>query len=376
MPRLTDSRVASIKPPASGQQEHADDLVQGLRLRVGSGGRKAWIVRARAGKRQINKTLGSYPLIKLADARDIARDFLIDLARNEGPRDSLTFGELSDHWIENVAKVKNKSWHNQKRRLEIYVLPHWADRNISDIRRRDVIELVDGIDGAVAPGRALAIVRTLFRYALGRDWIDASPAEAIPNPSQDKPRDRFLSMAELKKVYEAAELLGYPFGGFIKMMIFSGQRRTEVASMKWSDLDLKQQTWVIKSENTKSARAHLVPLSPAMIELLEATPEFGPFVWSSDGETHVKAYSAAKTKLDKLLAAQDSEIEPWRLHDLRRTMATHMVRLSVPELVVGRVLNHAPQGVTARTYALHSYEAEKREALTRWGEEVADCLDL
>ncbi len=374
MPRLTDSRVSSLKPPANGQQEYADDLVQGLRLRVGAGGRKSWIVRARLGKRQINKTLGSYPVIKVADARDIAREFLIGLVRDDHQREERTFGELADHWIEKVAKVKNKSWHNQKRRLEIYVLPHWSDRDIAEIRRRDVIELIDGIDGAVAPGRVLAITRTLFRYALGKDWLEASPAEAIPNPSQDKPRDRFLSISELARVHQAADLLGYPFGGFIKMMILSGQRRTEVASMKWSDLDLKQKTWVLKSENTKSARIHLVPLSPAMLELLDATPQFGPFIWSSDGQSHVKAYSAAKTKLDKLMAAQGQDIEPWRLHDLRRTMATHMVRLSVPELVVGRVLNHAPQGVTARTYALHSYEAEKREALTKWGEEVASSL--
>ncbi len=375
MPRLTDSRVSSIQPPSTGQEEHLDDLVRGLRLRVGAGGRKSWIVRTRIGKRQINKTLGAYPIIKLADARDIARDFLIDLARNGQLRESRTFGELATHWVENVAKVKNKSWRNQQRRIEIYVLPHWGDRNISEIRRRDVLELIDGIDGSVAPGRALAIVRTLFRYALSRDWIEASPAEGISNPSQDTPRDRFLSMSELTRVYQAAALLGYPFGGFIKMMILCGQRRTEVASMKWADLDFRQATWTIKSGDTKSARAHLVPLSNAMLDLLKETPEFGPFVWSSDGSSHVKAYSAAKTKLDKLLVAREQAIEPWRLHDLRRTMATHMVRLSVPELVVGRVLNHAPQGVTAKTYALHSYEVEKREALSKWGDEVLQLIE-
>jgi integrase len=275
MPRLTDTRVSAINPPSSGQEEHADDLVRGLRLRVGAGGRKAWIVRTRAGKKQVNKTLGSYPVISLAAARDMARDFLIEIAREGELRPKRTFGELANHWIENVAKVKNKSWHNQKRRLEIYVLPQWQDVDITTIRRADVRDLIDGIDGAVAPGRALAIVRTIFRYAMARDWLDASPAEAIPNPSQEIPRDRFLSMEEVKQVYQTADLLGYPFAGFIKLLILTGQRRTEVASMRWEDIDLDAGTWILPAEDTKSARAHLVPLSPQVVELRSSVPTSG-----------------------------------------------------------------------------------------------------
>lgn len=370
MPRLTDARVSAIKPPLSGQDEHPDDLVRGLRLRVGAGGRKAWIVRTRAGKRQINRTLGPYPLISLAMARDQARDFLITLAKEGEARPERTFGQLAEHWIEHVAKVRNKSWHNQERRLEIHVLPTWRNTDLADIRRSDVRDLIDGIEGKVAPGRVLAIVRTLFRYAMGRDWVGASPAEAIPNPSSDTPRDRFLDMREIAAVYKAADLLGYPFTGFIKLLILTAQRRTEVASMKWADIDLDTGTWVLSSDDTKSARAHLVPLSPQAVALLKATPRFGHYVWSSDGETHIKGYSKAKKRLDAFLRSADIEMKPWRLHDLRRTAATHMVRLGISEIVTGRVLNHAPQGVTAKVYALHSYEAEKCEALTVWASDL------
>ena len=375
MSRLTDARVSAISPPKSGRIEYPDDLVRGLRLRVGAGGRKAWIVRTRAGKEQVNKTLGPYPLISLAAARDQAREFLINLAKEGEVRSKRTFGELADHWIEHVAKMKNKSWHNQERRLEIYVLPKWRNTDLASIRRADVRDLIDGIDGIVAPGRALTIIRTLFRYAMGRDWMDASPAEAIPNPSTDIPRDRYLDMKEVAQVYRAADLLGYPFAGFLKLLILTGQRRTEVASIRWADIDLDAGAWILASEDTKSARAHLVPLSPQAVELLKATPQFGPFVWSSDGETHIKCYSQSKKKLDSLLVAKGAALKPWRLHDLRRTAATHMVRLGVSELVVGRVLNHAAQGVTARTYALHSYDAEKREALAMWASELGSRLD-
>lgn len=374
MPRLTDARVSAIVPPPTGQAEHADDLVRGLRLRVGAGGRKAWIVRTRAGKQQVNKTLGPYPLISLAAARDMAREYLIALVKAGEVRPKRTFGDLTDHWIENVAKVRNRSWRYQQRRIEIHILPKWRDTDITTIRRADVRDLIEEIEGTVAPGRALAMIRTLFRYAMSRDWLDASPAEAILNPSVDVPRDRYLDMKEVVAVYRAAELLGYPWAGFLRVLLLTAQRRTEVASMKWADVDLDAGTWVLSSADTKSARAHLVPLSPMVVELLRATPQFGPYVWSSDGKTHVSGYAKAKQRLDSFLKASGMELKPWRLHDLRRTAATHMVRLGTPEHVVGRVLNHAPQGVTARIYALHSYQVEKTEALTSWANEIAGCL--
>ena len=370
MSRLTDTRVAAIKPPSSGQDEHADDLVTGLRLRVGAGGRKAWIVRTRVGGKSINKTLGAYPLIGLANARDMAKTFLLDIASSGSIRKKRTFGELADHWIENVAKPNNKSWHNQKRRLEIHVLPKWQTREIDNIRRGDVRDLIDGIEGEIAPSRALAIIRTIFRYAMSRDWLDASPAEAIPLPKADVPRDRYLEMDEVKRIYPAADLLGYPFGGFIKMLFLTGQRRTEVASMRWSDINLEDATWILASDATKSARAHLVPLSPQAVEILKAAPRLGEYVWTSDGRSHVLGYSKSKTRLDGFLAAFGESVKQWRFHDVRRTVATHMVRLGVSETIVGRVLNHAPQGVTAKVYALHSYAPEKRSALDRWAAEL------
>lgn len=370
MVRLTDTRVAAIKPPAKGQEEHPDDLVTGLRLRVGAGGRKAWIIRTRAGGKPINKTLGAYPVLKLADARDSAKAILLDIAKNGAPRSARTFGELAEHWIDHVAKPKNRSWELQKRRLEIHILPKWKDREIASIRRSDVRDLVEGIEGEVAPNRALTLIRTLFRYAMSRDWIEGSPAEAIAKPKHEAPRDRFLDMEEVKRIYGSADLLGYPFAGFIKMMFLTGQRRTEVAAMRWDDVDTEAGTWIMGSADTKAGRAHLVPLSPQAVAVLKAAPRLGHYVWTNNGRSHVSGYAKAKTRLDGFLEAAGGSLRPWRLHDIRRTVATHLVRLGVTETIVARVLNHAPQGVTARTYALHSYAPEQRSALTRWAAEI------
>jgi integrase len=372
MPRLTDARVAAITPPASGQEEHRDELVTGLRLRVGAGGRKAWIVRTRAGGKPINKTLGAYPALGLADARGAARDLHSQIAKEGAPRDKKTFGGAASHWVDNIAKARNSSWRNQERRLQIHILPQWRDRPIASITRGDVRDLNDGIDGKIAPARALSIVKTVMRYALYRDWLEVSPAEAIPPPGVDVPRDRFLTMADLARVYRAADLLGYPNAGFVKLLILTGQRRTEVASMRWDDVDLGAGTWIIRSEASKNDRAQLVPLSSQAQAVLAQQPRLGAFAWTTDGETHISGFSKAKSRLDTFLA--DPPIAPWRFHDLRRTVATHCVRLGVSESVVERLLNHAPKGVTAKVYALHSYEPEKRAALQLWADEVDKAL--
>jgi integrase len=101
----------------------------------------------------------------------------------------------------------------------------------------------------------------------------------------------------------------------------------------------------------------------------------GEFVFTYDGETHVSGYAKAKSRLDSFIAAGDATVSPWRLHDLRRSAATHMVRLGVTEDVVGRVLNHAPKGVTAKVYALHTYAPEKRSALDRWAAELMRAVE-
>ena len=147
--------------------------------------------------------------------------------------------------------------------------------------------------------------------------------------------------------------------------------------MRWSDVNLEAGTWLLKAANTKARRAHLVPLSAPMVELLKTLPKFGDCdaVFTTDGQTAIAGFSKLKSRLNSFIAADEGDPpEPWRLHDLRRTAATHMVRLGVLEEVVGNVLNHASAGITAKVYALHRYEPEKRSALDRWAAELIRTL--
>jgi len=368
---LTDSKVAGFKPPATGQQEYPDAKVTGLRLRVGAGGTKTWTFRARTGGRTINKKLGSYPGMDLTEARTAALKLVAAIARG-GSAEAVerTFGAVAEHWIKKVAKPKNDSWRLQERRLEMHVLPAWRDRKIVDIRRSDVRDLLERLEGAVLPNRVLSLVKTIFRFALSRDWIDVSPAEGIRKPQAEQERDRVLTMADMAQIWKAAEFLGYPFGPYIRLLALTAQRRTEVAGMRWNDLDLDAAMWIIPAADTKAERRHYVPLSAIAVEILRGLPRLGVYVFTTDGRTHMTNYAKLKARLDAFITATGGSVDPWRLHDLRRSAATHMVRLGVREEVVSRVLNHAAKGVTARVYALHTYGPEKREGLISWAEEI------
>lgn len=374
---LTDTKVAAIKAPKSGQEEHRDNKVVGLRLRVGTSGKKTWTVRARAGEKVINRKIGVYPQMGLSAARKAAEKLLEAIAKDGSTvAADRTFGALTEAWLEKkkADSRRNKSIGLQERRLEMHVLPRWRDRKLVEIKRSDVRDLVDGIEGDVLPNRVLTIVRTLFRYALSRDWIDASPAEGISKPKDEAARDRFLSMEEVKRVWDAAALLGYPYGPYVRILLLTGQRRSEVASMRWQDVDLDAGTWLLKSEDTKGERAHLVPLSPVVVEALKALPRLGDRVFTTDGDTHISGFAKGKSRLDAFITAQGEEMEPWTFHDLRRTVSSHMARLGIGKDIRGRVLNHAVQGVTDRHYTPYDFAAEKRSALDRWAAELTRAV--
>ena len=364
---LTDTKIAAIKPPEKGQQEHPDHKVRGLRLRVGAGGAKTWTLRRRVGEKVLNRKLGTYPAMKLAQARTAA-EAMIEALERDGTTEGIdrTFYAGAEAWIE--AKKRPALI---RRQLELHVYPSWRDRTLASIKRSEVRDLIQGLEGDVLPNRVLATIKTVFGYAISQDWIETSPADRIEKPNAEPARDRFLSMDEVARVWNATGLLGYPDGPWARLLLLTGQRRSEVAGMRWADIDLDNATWTLSAGDTKAKRAHLVPLAPAAVEIIKAMPEIGDYVFSTSANSPIRGFARSKKQIDQWLESKRLALsEPWRFHDLRRTAATHMVRLGIPELVVSRVLNHRVQGVTGQVYALHSYAPEKRQALEVWASEV------
>jgi integrase len=262
------------------------------------------------------------------------------------------------------------------------VLPRWKGRDIGDLRKRDVVQLIDAvIDGGVTvmANRVLAVVHKLFAWAVSRDILEHNPATGVAKPVAEVPRDRALTTPEIKAIWKATTHMAYPHGAYIRLLLLTAQRRDEVATMRWSAIDLERAEWKLDAADTKAGRAHIVPLSKTVLDILSQLPRLDDYVLTTRGGTHICGYSKSKELLDRFMAAElgiaQTELPNWRIHDLRRTVATRMVRLGILEDVVSKVLNHARQGVTARHYNHYAYISEKRHALDMWAADLTRMLD-
>ena len=180
-------------------------------------------------------------------------------------------------------------------------------------------------------------------------------------------RERVLSRDELASIWSAASQMGYPFSPIVQMLILTGQRRSEIAKLQRAWLLSDVNAFEVPASFAKTGRPHVVPLTAVTSEILAAQPIWnrGGFVFSTtSGATPASGFSKAKTRLDKL-----SGVSGWTIHDIRRSVATHMARLGIIQEHIERVLGHAIKGV-AGTYNRYSYLKEKRAALERWEREI------
>jgi integrase len=201
--------------------------------------------------------------------------------------------------------------------------------------------------------------------------MDASPANGLPAPARETPRDRMLDDNELRRVIGAARQVGDPYAGILELLVLPGQRREEVAQLTWDEVDFEARTLTLAGSRTKNGRSHIVHLSDPAMAVLRRIPKLSEFIFSRSGVKPFQGFSAAKRELDKL-----SGIEGWRLHDLRRTCVSGMARLGVAPHVADKVLNHqfgTISGVAA-VYQRHEFLAERKNALDRWGAHVAGLL--
>jgi integrase len=161
----------------------------------------------------------------------------------------------------------------------------------------------------------------LFSFAIGEELLGdltVSPIAKMKRPAQETTRDRVLDDKELKAVLQAAEKLNSPFGVIVQLLAYTGQRRNEVAHMRWDELKLHEAIWIMPPERTKNKKEHKVMLAPQVVEILKSVPRGnGPFVFT-DGTTPLTSFSKGTADLKKLVPT----VKNWTLNDLRRTVAT------------------------------------------------------
>ena len=364
-----------LRRQQGGVLEYHDELLPGLRFRVFSTGRKSWSVVGRVKGKQVRHTIGTYPTITLSDARETARMLLrnMQLGRytESDPRALRTLGDTVPEFIERHARPKNRDWRATQtmlRRLEpLFHTP------LAEIKRADVVRVLDSIIAEGKPYRAnrvLAAIKKLFAWALDRGLIEVHPIFGLKPPSNEIARDRILTDAEVRAFWAAASAMGFPFGPALLLLLLTGQRRGEVTTMRWSDLDFERAVWTVPAAVAKNGRVHEVPLSRTAQDILKRLPRFvgSDLVFTTTGTTPISGFGRVKERLDSAMGVSD-----WRFHDLRRTAASGMARIGVAPHVIEKVLNHVSGQISgvAAVYNRHGYDAEKREALSRWAEQIA-----
>jgi integrase len=420
---LTDLAVKNQKADAEKRLEVPDGRTPGLYLVVQprDAKKKSWAYRYRMGGKPCKLTLGPVLILEpgqeddpipalggaltLAGARQLARSATNDVARGIDPAaqkraareisqlkpDRNLFEKVVEQFLKRHVSGK-RSAKEVERMLAVDVTPSWGKRSIQDITKRDVIELLDKITERgkqTMANRVFATIRKLFNWACERDIIKVSPCLGIKPPTVEKTRDRVLSDEELRCFWRACDDIKYPFGPLFKLLLLTGQRLSEVGDMTGSELKLPDKLWTIPRERAKNDNTHDVALSDAALDVLSSLKKIKgkkDYIFTTTGETPVSGFSRAKINLDAAMLAltekqpeiwgDEPEIQPWRIHDLRRTVASGMARLGINLPVIEKVLNHQSGsfGGIVGVYQRHSFADEKRLALETWARFVMSLV--
>lgn len=350
---LTARTVAGLKPEAD-RVDYFDTNTPGFCIRVTPNGVKSFAVMYRHAGRLRRFTLGTYPRLGLADARQQAQDALRNAQRGIDPaaekkaaRQADTFGELAADFMERYSKKRKRSWKEDQRIIDVHLLPRFKNVRASEVKRGDVRSMLDSIagDAPIMANRALACIRKIYSWGIENDLVESNPCIGIGRPGVEKQRDRVLSEKEIKKVWQVADSKGLDTEAMIKLRLLTAQRGGEIARMRWQDMGLEEGWWTIPAEFSKNGLAHRVPLSPAVLRILKIVRadrdesknegrKASAFVFPNRVRPSEHFVGTQKV-VERVRAAAGVE---FRGHDLRRTVASHMAADGVPRLVLSKIL--------------------------------------
>ncbi len=367
--KLTPAFVAKPPFPEKGDRVIYWDATQaGFGLMVTQAGHRSYVCQYRAAGKSHRMHLKDG--LSLAAARREAQALQGDVARGGNPladkrkaeaKDSSTFRAIAEAYFQREGK-KLRSIDQRRRAFVRLIYPTLGSRQIDDIRRSDIVKLLDKIEDANGPRMAhvvLAYISKLFTWHAGRDDNFRSPIVRGMGRvnAKERARERILSDEELKAVWTTAEASGTLFGAYMRFLLLTAARRTEVARM--TRAELVGDEWHIPAARVKNKRDVLLPLSAAALAVLAELPVIGKadgFIFTNDGVRAFRDYAKGKTDLQKL-----SGTSKWTLHDLRRTARSLMSRCGVAPDHAERCLGHTIAGVRG-VYDRHQYRDEMKAA--------------
>lgn len=347
-----------------------DNVTEGLGLQITPTGHKSFYFAKRINGRYRKIKLGNFPGISVERARELARRHNGDVAKGENPADArqqaraaMTFGELFDLYLEKYAKLHKRTWRYDQ---EVYQrhLKRWSGRRMDSITRADIQQLHGkiGQDRPTMANRVLALLSKVYNFAIATGCEVSNPVTGLKR-FKEASRERFMDADEMRRFLQAIKKEeNETHRDYLKVLLFTGARRRNVAAMRWDEVDMRRKVWTIPAEKFKTGQALEVPLVPEVMKILKARQkvnkkrnEPSDYVFPSRNRNPKTPYLDDPRKaFDRV--CKKAEISGLTLHDLRRTVASWATKEGVPYPVVGRMIGHSVDGVTA-IYARTDLEA-------------------
>ena len=413
--KFTDKMITNLKPEAKQYYKRESE---GFTVRVLPSGVKTWLfIYTIAGKRR-QMNMGDYPDVTLAKAKERAaearkaakdgkdpqnvgfewhrspeRDRREATEKTEEDRRNPSVCQLAHEYMERHAKVMKRetSWTEDQRLLDKNVLPAWGNRKAKDIKKRDAMLLLESfMDRPALCSNVLKLTRKMFNFAVERDILEFTPFTGIKAPVQVASRDRILTEAEIKSLWNVElpkAAMSDETKRILKLILITGQRPGEVAGIHTKEID--GEWWTIPVERAKNKTAHRVFLTKTALEILgESEGYFFPsptvdstgYTGSGHIDENAVAYAIRRNLKDykprrsikgetismvKVKEERKMVMEHFTPHDLRRTAATFLAQLQFPDETIDAVLGHKKTGVV-KIYNRHKYDLEKQKALEAW----------
>lgn len=368
--RLTDLQIARIKPPKKGQKTYFDELLPGFGIRVSQGGSKSFVVMYGTGRRL--KTLGRYPKLSLRDARVAAKNVQSNIAlltpQSDFALNPIQFDEARRRFLEESA-TRNKQSTTQAYRWLLERHFHF-EKKLTEITRIDIMRVLETLIHTPSERQhAYVAVRTMMNWCVRHGYRETSPVPQLR--FRNSPRVRVLSDGEMRTIWQRADEIEYPYGRIIQLLMLTGQRRGEVAALRRNWIDGRFIT--LPASITKNKREHTFPIGPATASIIRDIPSKTDLLFPARGneKSPFNGWSKSKRSIDSSI-----EIEPWTLHDLRRTYSSKMAELGVPIHVTEKLLNHVSGTVSgiAAVYNRYSYLDEMQKAVSKFENKIASII--
>lgn len=386
--KFTNRSLKAIRAPAKPKQlDYFDDTLPGFGMRVSYKGRKSWIVLYRCNGLKGRLTLGRFDIVPLADAREQAREALKAATKGEDPslrknrdRESPTLKQLVDRYIAEYARPRKRTWRKDQRLLERNIVPALGRKKAHLVTRADLRVELNRVKNRPAPieaNRTLEVVRRLFNWAIEEETLSENPAAKLPKPAEETSRERTLTADELQTLWHALDGASSIVRGLFQLMMLSAQRRNEVSRMRWPDLDRRDGWWNIPAELTKTKRPYRVPITPAMLAIIEDMEKLAldpEWVFPSAAGRKPVPESNVTRPFRQLI--KDAGLAHFMPHDLLHTVTSHMTAMGISQFDVGKLRHHTSADSKTMTsrYDHYAYDREKRRALDLWNARLVDIV--